>query len=108
LWQNLILSKWNKHFLDIPIESMVYRRQKEYYKEIFETNQGTAQINLKENLKEILINEIRRDKNITIKELMERLGTTRGSINHHIDSLKKSGVIIRHGSTKSGHWEVIL
>lgn len=31
LWQSLILSKWNPLFADIPVESLIYAHQAEYY-----------------------------------------------------------------------------
>jgi len=31
LWQSLILSKWNPLFADIPVESLIYAHQDEYY-----------------------------------------------------------------------------
>ena len=31
LWQTLILSKWNPLFANIPVESLVYEHQQEYY-----------------------------------------------------------------------------
>jgi len=31
LWQTLILSKWNSVFANIPVESLVYEHQAEYY-----------------------------------------------------------------------------
>lgn len=31
LWQTLILSKWNRFFANIPVESLVYEHQAEYY-----------------------------------------------------------------------------
>ena len=40
LWQTLILTQWNPLFVDIPVESMIYTNQQEYYKAL---NQSTNQ-----------------------------------------------------------------
>ncbi len=40
LWQTLILAQWNPIFSQIPVESMVYARQQEYYKAIAESTQA--------------------------------------------------------------------
>ena len=40
LWQTLILSKWREVFINIPVESLVYQHQSEYYQAI---NQSTKQ-----------------------------------------------------------------
>ena len=34
LWQSLILGKWNPFFLQIPVETMVYKNQTRYYRAI--------------------------------------------------------------------------
>jgi len=38
-WQTLLLRRWNGVFEDLPIESMVYERQSEYYKVLNESTQ---------------------------------------------------------------------
>ncbi len=38
LWQTLILSRWHPIFLDVPVESLVYAHQKEYYEAIAQSN----------------------------------------------------------------------
>lgn len=40
LWQTLILSRWNPLFSQIPVESMVYARQQEYYNAIAESTKA--------------------------------------------------------------------
>ena len=40
LWHTLILSKWNPLFTWLPVESMVYRHQEEYYKAINESDKN--------------------------------------------------------------------
>lgn len=135
LWQNLILSKWNPLFIDIPVENMVFRRQENYYKAIAESSadgNSTSFIefmletifleiqdlviagrkenlkeNVKENLKEKILREIEKDDTVTAKQLAEIFGLSRGSINHHLDVLKSEKRIVRKGSTKKGHWEVL-
>lgn len=39
LWQNVILSRWNPIFAWIPVETMVYARQAEYYRKLAEADQ---------------------------------------------------------------------
>jgi Fic family protein len=41
LWQSLILSRWNPLFADIPVESLVFEHQAEYYQAIQESTQQT-------------------------------------------------------------------
>ena len=40
LWQTLILSQWNPLFAQIPVESLVYARQQDYYNAISESTKA--------------------------------------------------------------------
>jgi len=39
LWQSLILARWNPLFADIPVESLIFEHQGEYYQAIQESTQ---------------------------------------------------------------------
>jgi Fic family protein len=41
LWQSLILARWNPLFTDIPVESLIFEHQAEYYHAIQESTQKT-------------------------------------------------------------------
>lgn len=41
LWQSLILAKWNPLFANLPIESLVYANQADYYQAIGESTEQT-------------------------------------------------------------------
>ncbi|MCJ8315372.1 MAG: Fic family protein [Pseudomonadales bacterium] len=41
LWQTLILNKWNPLFAQLPVESMIYEHQADYYQAINLSTQGT-------------------------------------------------------------------
>uniref|UniRef100_I2Q4F6 Fido domain-containing protein n=1 Tax=Desulfovibrio sp. U5L TaxID=596152 RepID=I2Q4F6_9BACT len=41
LWQSLILARWNPLFVDIPVESLVYEHQTEYYQALQESTRQT-------------------------------------------------------------------
>ncbi len=38
LWQTLILSRWNPLFADLPVESIIYAHQQDYYRALAESN----------------------------------------------------------------------
>lgn len=48
-----------------------------------------------------------KDENITLLELADRLGVTDKTIKRDIAKLKNEKKIVRMGSLKSGHWELI-
>jgi Fic family protein len=41
LWQSLILARWNPLFADIPVESLIFEHQAEYYQAIQESTRQT-------------------------------------------------------------------
>ncbi|MDT8443145.1 MAG: Fic family protein [Desulfuromonadales bacterium] len=41
LWQSLILARWNPLFADIPVESLIFENQAEYYAALQESTQQT-------------------------------------------------------------------
>ncbi len=41
LWQSLILARWNPLFADIPVESLIFEHQAEYYKTLQESTRQT-------------------------------------------------------------------
>jgi Fic family protein len=41
LWQSLILARWNPLFTDIPVESLIFEHQSEYYQTLQESTRNT-------------------------------------------------------------------
>jgi Fic family protein len=41
LWQSLILARWNPLFADLPVESLIFEHQAEYYQALQESTQQT-------------------------------------------------------------------
>ncbi|MCL2148585.1 MAG: putative DNA binding domain-containing protein [Methanomassiliicoccaceae archaeon] len=59
--------------------------------------------------KEIRICEqINGDKNITVAEIMDRLGMTESTVNRALKSLTEKGVITRIGSKRVGSWRFLM
>ena len=50
---------------------------------------------------------IRSNSNVTMRELAEVCGITKGGIKYHINNLKKTGLIKRIGPNKGGYWEIV-
>ena len=132
LWHTLILSQWNSIFSWIPVESMIHKRQDEYYKTInycnlnnldctafiefmletikmalTEAEAGNTTQKTAQNTTQNIIDLIKGNPNITTKEMADKLSMTRDGINYQIRKLKKSGILQRVGGDKGGHWEII-
>jgi len=53
-----------------------------------------------------LLGLLSKNKNITSKDLAEKIGITKRGIEKNIAKLKEKGLLIRIGSDKTGYWEV--
>ncbi len=121
LWQTLILSKWRPIFKNLPIENIVYKYRKEYYHAIavsggengctpfIEFILGVIDETLKMEknspvtMSDKIVAEMRTNPKVTRNELAALLGLTPDGIKYHLQKLRKEGVIIHQGSTRSGY-----
>lgn len=56
----------------------------------------------------LIMNFIKTNSNITIKELEKQVPISRPTINRYIKALKKKGILEREGSNKTGSWKINL
>lgn len=71
LWQTLILSKWHEVFINIPVESMVYQHQDDYYLAIRKSTQQTDSAPFIEFMLQMIfdaITEVKTSKNEGLSE----------------------------------------
>ncbi len=125
LWQTLILSKWRPVFKNLPIENIVYKYRKEYYHAIA-TSGGergcapfiefilgvidetlTIENSAPPTTRDKILEQMRANPKITRNELAAILGLTPDAIKYHLQKLTGEGLIARHGSARSGYWEVL-
>lgn len=124
LWQTLILSRWRPIFKNLPIENIVYKYQKEYYKAIAVSGgkEGctpfvefilgviaetlTAQEPTRISTQEIILSEIQKNPKITRNELSLIVGISPDGVKYHLQKLTKSGILQRVGATRFGEWVV--
>lgn len=131
LWQTAILSKWEKAFEYIPIESLIKKYQEDYYKAINNCNaagnsnefiefmlkminktmsdllESATQETTRETTQEKIINLIKENPYITQTEMASKIGITRDGISYNIKMLKDNGIIERVGATKNGSWRIL-
>ena len=112
----MILSRWRPIFKNLPIENIVYKYQKEYYKAIAVSG-GKAGCTpfvefilgvIAETLttQEIILEAIARNPSITRAELAEVVGISPDGVKYHLQKLTKSGRLKRVGSTRCGEWVI--
>lgn len=124
LWQTLILSRWRPIFKNLPIENIVYKYQKEYYKAIAVSGGKagctpfvefilgviaetlTTQETTRKTTQEIILEAIARNPSITRAELAEVVGISPDGVKYHLQKLAKSGRLKRVGSARRGEWVI--
>ncbi len=62
---------------------------------------------LPKNARAVLLQYLRQQPQASIPELMQATGLSTSGVRHHLDQLKRTGKLRRHGPTKGGYWEVI-
>ncbi len=136
MWQTVILKDWKEVFAWLPVESLIKDKQTEYYKALSASDtkgDSTAFIEFMLELFEKTIEEIiSTEKKVTVKvtqkvtvnqkkildaikqnpyiiqdELSQIVGIARKNIVANMKKLQEAGLLVRHGSDKSGYWEVV-
>lgn len=134
LWQTLILSKWQEVFINIPVESLVYQHQAQYYRSIRQsTNEGestpfiefmlqmifnaieettSATSNIAKNIKlsttdQAIIQSIQTDPFISNPQLATQLNKSIRTIERRIKYLKEQKLIEKVGNSPNQYWQIL-
>ena len=129
LWQSVILYNWKKVFSAIPTESIIRDYQKNYYEALEKSGaigestpfiEFMLEIILKTikssvnnsvissvNTEDKILEHLKQNPKFTIKELAQILDLTTRAIEKQMAKLKKANKILRVGSARKGHWEVV-
>ena len=74
--------------------------------ELPQATQETTQ-ELPRTTQEILLQHLRSQPGITTVELARVTGLSPDGVKYHLNQLKRTGKLRRHGPTKGGYWEVV-
>lgn len=88
---------------------VLYDACKQYKKLLVEnTTQTTTQTaaQAKEEFSSRIIDIIKANKYVTLKEIAEKLNKTRDGIKYHITKMQKTGKIKHVGKVNGGYWEI--
>ena len=78
----------------------VFARNKE------ETKENVTE-NVTEKRRQYILQLIEENNNITTTEIAELAGVVRRTIARDIDFLKDTGILLRVGSDRKGHWKLV-
>ena len=53
-----------------------------------------------------LIDSMKKDPGITVKEPAVKTGLTEDGVRYHMNKMRRAGILVREGSTKAGKWIV--
>ncbi len=133
MWHTLILSKWKKFFLWLPIESLIHERQEEYYQAInLSNNEGESTVFVKfmleiinqaldeltENVNESssldldtnekrVLKLIKVNNKLSAKKMADELRLSERQVQRVLKDMKEQEVIVREGSNKNGYWRIL-
>lgn len=136
LWHTLILSKWEPLFAWLPIESLVYERQEEYYKALSDSdnegkstrfiefmltvvrdvlkrnvgiNMGDVGINvgINEDARAKVLEYLKENPKASARVVALALGMSSRQVERMIARLKEENLLVRQGSNKNGTWVVL-
>jgi len=129
LWQSVILYHYREVFSAIPTESMVRENQAQYYEAIekstslgestpfiefmleviLKTIRSSVKGSVKSsvNTEDKILDYLKQNPRSTIKYLAQILNLTSRAIEKQIANLKKENRLLRVGSARKGHWEVL-
>ena len=129
LWHTLILAKWQKFFLWIPIETIIHERQDDYYKALNASNAVSEStifvqfmlllirdllkelshngvMNKEKTLDEKLFDLLKEDGNQSAAGLAEILGSFPRTVQRALKRLMSDGKIEHVGSNRFGHYVI--
>jgi predicted ArsR family transcriptional regulator len=58
-------------------------------------------------VKERILNALKQDHNLKVKDMAVLLGLTDQGVRYHLDILKAEGRVVREGATKKPVWRVV-
>lgn len=128
-WHTLMLSKWEPLFAWLPIESLIYRRQSEYYDAIAASNaegkstvfisfmlhvikdvlQQNVQLGLSDmtDPKDRILSFLKSQPKASAKQLALELGLSSRHVERLLSRLKEEGKLQRLGPNRNGTWMVL-
>ena len=81
----------------------------EKYRVNIRETSGKRRNNLENNLNSTqtqILELLSRNAQLSAKKMAETIGISSRNVEANIKKLKKCGILIRHGSPKSGYWEI--
>ena len=129
LWHTLILAKWQEFFLWIPIETIIHKRQDDYYKALNASNAVSEStifvqymlllirdllkelshngvMNKEKTLDEKLFGLLKENGNQSAAELAEIVGSSPRTVQRALKRLMSDGKIEHVGSNRFGHYVI--
>lgn len=127
LWHTLLLARWRPVLAWLPVESVICRRQQDYYAAISHSNaQGSSEIFVEFMLEVIrdallpyalpkgkpeqrgsdVLEYLSRNPSATVVQLAAEIGCSKRSAERAISDLRAQGKLVREGSARSGRWVV--
>ena len=73
---------------------------------LIERKKCSLKLNVKWQSMISLIDSMKKDPGITVKEPAVKTGLTEDGVRYHMNKMRRAGILVREGSTKAGKWIV--
>lgn len=128
LWHTLLLAHWRPVLAWLPVESVICRRQQDYYASLARSNAaGSSEIFVEFMLKVIrdallpyakpkgkveqresdVLDFLSRNPTATVVQLAAAIGCSKRSAERSVSDLRAQGRLVREGSARAGRWVVV-
>lgn len=126
LWHTLILSRWRPVLAWLPVESVIFARQAEYYVRLNEANACGDSAPFVSFMVDVMreailpycqhggtdpdeeaLTYLRRHPDALVADLAHALGISKRSAERLVRKLKETGRLERVGSARAGRWEAL-
>lgn len=135
LWQTLILSHWNPLLAWLPIEEVIRSRQQGYYESLGQADQQgdlepfvayqleaihealrseiSSEIGSEikgatsPGIDQLILRDLSVEPGLSARQLAERLRLSQRAVEKHLSALQRQGRLLRRGSPRGGHWQVL-
>jgi Fic family protein len=115
LWQTLILSRWNPLLAWLPIEEVIRSRQQgdlqpfvAYQLEaISDALRSEIGSEMGSEMGSEILRDLATEPTLSARRLAERLQLSQRAVEKHLAALQQKGRLLRHGSPRTGCWQVL-
>lgn len=92
---------------EVSVDSSITMSEVKFVLPINANQRQSTPIGVKNDVDKQILALIKANPKISLRELAEQTKLSRRTLDRYIDNLKKMNILVRHGSARSGFWEIL-